>query len=1069
MLTVGSAGVAGQVGGGARPIDLARYAPTSIREVTLITGDRVTVVLGQRGASIARVEPGKGRKVRFGVSQAHGRLRVIPQDALAGLRAGLLDPRLFDVSALLEFGYDDRRKDLPLIVTGQRAAVSGTGARSGTRAVPGGVAFRTAKQELGDFWRTMAGPSVRAVPGKVWLDGLRKPTLEQSVPQIGAPQAWQAGYTGEGVKVAVVDSGVDATHPDLAGRVVAARDFVGDGHDLDLVGHGTHVAATIGSNDAGFRGVAPGAQLLSAKVCLTFGCPESAILEGMQWSAEQGAKIVNISLGGADAPGIDPLEAAVEDLTQRYGILFVISAGNAGGDETIGSPGSAEAALTVGAVDSNDVLARFSSRGPRTGDSGIKPDITAPGVDIVAARSKDGALGEPGALRLSLSGTSMSAPHSAGAAAILAQQHPDWSPAQLKSALMGSASPRPDLGVYAQGAGRVDVARAIAQQVLASPPSVSFGVQAWPHDDDEPVSRTVTYANSGGSGVTLELSMPDAPAGLFTLSATSVTVPAGGTASVTLTATTRVAVPDARYGGYLVARAGNTTVTTPFAVDKEPERYDVSLTVLGRDGNPADFTNTLMIDTVRNQFVDVFGSESTVRVPRGEYLVLTLVFTESDISLLAEPEIDVHGDITLVADARNAEPVSVSMPMKDTARPLMVAAALVHFAEGTGAFFAFADSADISVYSGSGSPARTSPHLTGLVTAQYTAGGVDPFDSPFLAEVAWHQKGRAFHGLNKRLQWHDLATVEASYASQGLSDGFARFGPWWDDLPATDNPIDLGSSVRLPSQRLEYHNTDDNLRWARQLSEQNEFSEPVGNFLVGPPVRFLPGVRYTEARNVGVYGPGFTDPAPFPQLWLTRRGDSMTLFPTLTNDQLNWSGQPLAGEFRITLDRNGQRIADEPAPGLEIDVSPGSATYRLAASFARGEPNTLSTKVSCVWTFRSKHVAGDKPVPLPMSAVRFLPRLDSRNTAPAGRLTVVPIQVQRQPGSSAQRVRKLTVDVSFDDGVSWRSVAVVRLGQQAFVAIPHPAQPGFVSLRARSSDTDGNSVDQTVIRAYRIA
>jgi hypothetical protein len=79
------------------------------------------------------------------------------------------------------------------------------------------------------------------------------------------------------------------------------------------------------------------------------------------------------------------------------------------------------------------------------------------------------------------------------------------------------------------------------------------------------------------------------------------------------------------------------------------------------------------------------------------------------------------------------------------------------------------------------------------------------------------------------------------------------------------------------------------------------------------------------------------------------------------------------------------------------------------------------------------------------------------------------MQVQRQPGSSAQRVRSLTVEVSFDDGVSWQAVPVVRLGQQAFAAIHHPARPGFVSLRARSSDTDGNTVDQTVIRAYRIA
>ncbi|MFD1326283.1 S8 family serine peptidase, partial [Micromonospora sonneratiae] len=167
-----------------------------------------------------------------------------------------------------------------------------------------------------------------------------------------------------------------------------------------------------------------------------------------------------------DTPEIDPLEQAVNTLTAQTGTLFVIAAGNDGGEGTVGSPGSADAALTVGAVDRDDELAEFSSRGPRVGDEAIKPDVTAPGVDIVAARASGTEMGEPvGDSYVTSSGTSMATPHVAGAVALLAQQHPTWKADQLKATLVGSAKPNPGLTAFEQGAGRVDVARAITQTV----------------------------------------------------------------------------------------------------------------------------------------------------------------------------------------------------------------------------------------------------------------------------------------------------------------------------------------------------------------------------------------------------------------------------------------------------------------------------------------------------------------------------------------------------------------------------------------------------------------------------
>ena len=208
---------------------------------------------------------------------------------------------------------------------------------------------------------------------------------------------------------------------------------------------------------------------------------DSWIIAGMEWAAAEGAKVVNMSLGGGATDGTDPLSQAVNGITAETGTLFVVSAGNEGQDESVGTPGAAASALTVGAVDRNDALADFSSRGPRVGDGGLKPEITAPGVDIVAARASGTAMGEPlDDLYTAASGTSMAAPHVSGAAVLLAQAHPDWKADRFKNALVSTAKTNADLSVYAQGAGRVDVARAVAQKVVrdrgrglrpASPPA----------------------------------------------------------------------------------------------------------------------------------------------------------------------------------------------------------------------------------------------------------------------------------------------------------------------------------------------------------------------------------------------------------------------------------------------------------------------------------------------------------------------------------------------------------------------------------------------------------------------
>jgi subtilisin family serine protease len=224
------------------------------------------------------------------------------------------------------------------------SALSAAGARV-SRDLPSvnGDALTARKSEGADLWETLTGSGGTARERsaaadrveKIWLDGKVEAALDRSTAQIGAPEAWAAGYDGTGAKVAVLDTGVDGTHPDLKGRVDAAKNFSEAADTVDRVGHGTHVASTVagsGAHSGGkYKGVAPGARLISGKVLDDDGHgEESGVIAGAQWAVAQGAEVVNLSLGGPDSPGDDPLEQAVNELSASSGALFVIAAGNEG-------------------------------------------------------------------------------------------------------------------------------------------------------------------------------------------------------------------------------------------------------------------------------------------------------------------------------------------------------------------------------------------------------------------------------------------------------------------------------------------------------------------------------------------------------------------------------------------------------------------------------------------------------------------------------------------------------------------------------------------------------------------
>src|SRR5699024_2901950 len=179
----------------------------------------------------------------------------------------------------------------------------------------------------------------------------------------------------------------------------------------------------------------------------------SWVISGMEWAAQH-ADIINMSLSDkTPSDGTDPMSQALNELSAETGALFVVAAGNAGMEESIGSPSAADAALTVGNVDKSDQLAIISSMGPRIGDMAIKPDLAAPGVDITAARSQYTGSGDSD--YMSMSGTSMATPHVAGAAAILKQKHSDWTGTEIKHAMMSTTKQLDDYKPYQVGTGRL--------------------------------------------------------------------------------------------------------------------------------------------------------------------------------------------------------------------------------------------------------------------------------------------------------------------------------------------------------------------------------------------------------------------------------------------------------------------------------------------------------------------------------------------------------------------------------------------------------------------------------------
>jgi subtilisin family serine protease len=436
-------------------------------------------------------------------------------------------------------------------------------------------------------------PQLARIAGvaEVWPSVRYHVLLDRTPQLIGAPTLWgpTLATAGQGMKIGIIDDGIDQTHPFFSpagfsyppgfpkgqtayttSKVIVARAFPPPHADHKNAGlpfdpgqsdHGIHVAGiaagengTLTRNGLRLSGIAPRAYLGNYKAMTMpspFGLNGNApeLTAAIEAAVRDGMDVLNMSLGETEiAPSRDPVVKALNAAADA-GVVSAIAAGNDFaqlGFGTITSPANASKAIAVAASsgghgsDTVDAIADFSSGGPAPYSLQFKPDVTAPGEDVLSAA--------PGGSYVENSGTSMASPHVAGAAALLRQRHPTWTPAQVKSALVLTGAPvhaGGEVSPLREGGGRIDLPKADQPLIFARPTDLAFGLLR----PRASTTRVITLTDAGGG------------AGSWTVrTAAGISAPSKATVPGRLTLRVRVpaGAPQRDVSGFLVlSRAGN--------------------------------------------------------------------------------------------------------------------------------------------------------------------------------------------------------------------------------------------------------------------------------------------------------------------------------------------------------------------------------------------------------------------------------------------------------------------------------------------------------------------------------
>ncbi|WP_432933113.1 hypothetical protein ACQPZZ_16925 [Microbispora sp. CA-135349] len=496
-------------------------------------------------------------------------------------------------------------------------------------------------------------------------------------------------------------------------------------------------------------------------------------------------------------------------------------------------------------------------------------------------------------------------------------------------------------------------------------------------------------------------------------------------------------------------------VRTPGGAYVEPESYDATVTVLGRDGAAAEPMRSFVYDqaTGTQRTLVFHGNVARIRLPKGRWNLCTEIYDGEDHSLTiahqpfeiddADVSLTVHGpkarQITFTVDDPTAVPgrgFSLSM----VNGPLVIGMSAYGYSGGVHVV-----------------PVRQ-PGFAYLAQTAWTKKGATP--TPYRYDLVDYRKGGFPDNPGYTARTRDMVKAIETYRSSvpGATGGL-HTGPV---IPGSDLPGGMGASdVPLPSRLTRY--LTPGFAWIDEFDTDGLVELGTG------PVRDR---DFTQVWNAAVTGSSFAASGG------SRTGDTLD-FPAnglYTSGTAGRTGMDATVTGTLTLAGNGKEIAKTDITGciayeseecsLTATLPTADTAYTLTVSSRRPEAG-LSTGVDAVWTFHSARTA--KPEPLPLMAVRYAPQgLDDANRAKPGSQTTVPIWVERAPGARGAAVSSITLETSADDGRTWRPVRVRATRSGWTARLGNPAAPGYVSLRATVTDKAGNGVTQTVTRAYAV-
>jgi hypothetical protein len=620
------------------------------------------------------------------------------------------------------------------------------------------------------------------------------------------------------------------------------------------------------------------------------------------------------------------------------------------------------------------------------------------------------------------------------------------------------------------------VAKGFMQTVIAEPGNISFGTAVWPHGDDAPVTKIVTYRNLGDKPVTLNLSATlngpggsPAPAYALKLSATQVTVAAGGTATVQATSNTKHDGPDGLYSGRLTATAGDVSVTSAIGVEKEKESYNLTLKSIGPDGKPAPFDGVLSaMDRNLFQFLGDSSGTLELRLEKGEYLVQNSQYAEQpDGSLvsygLLQPSVKLTKDTTVVFDARATKQVKVTVPQDGAEAALADVGFDRTSADGkyglgySGLSFGFG-----AIYTAQLGSALPPEQLTGHVASQwakpdaygsfdnspYFVGQVDAFPGVYPTGFLRDVKPREQATLQQKIN----ATSDRAHERVVSGRGPGMGGSW--SVVLTYGAAPLATTVFVDGKPA---------LWQTTVSEIVPSSDPNDPFpqtisrITSAEKEYRAAKTYRERFNAAAFT---IAPAQ-----AVRTGGDLFLAVYGVGDADGNGGFIATDSESSKLTQNGKLVAESPYFGyIEASGLPAAKTkYTLESTLTQSQ-SPFATRTDLRWTFSS--AGSSEQTALPLLGIRYQPTVDDHNVAEREPVTVLPVVLDAQAGQRLPAIRKLTIQVSGDDGKTWRDAAVAPIGHGRYKAIFKTPAGKSVSLRSHLVDGAGNATDLTVIRSY---